>query len=348
LRVFLAALVLSLVAAPYSAAATGWQEVVLSVSDLNRTEAFLRRVGGWVRIESGRVEPAELALWEIPQGVNARYVLLRAPGESAGLVRVIEYSDARRLRPLRDAARVWESGGISGINVRIHSIEAALPEFRRAGWQGHSRPVKFSLQEFTVIEMMLTQSDGITLTPIERVSPPLTGWNLGSGFSRPFNAFEVAADFERSMRFYEDGLGLRTVRDESAPLGPAGPNIFGLPHDLPPRVDRRLRWLHPDGPGARDGTIAVMAFKGVSGATHAQVPTAHALGIVSLRMPVNDAVAVAARLQAMGYSTASAPRVLRIRPYGMVCAFSVASPDGAWWDIFSISGQSKKTACRAP
>lgn len=102
------------------------------------------------------------------------------------------------------------------------------------------------------------------------------------------------------MRFYEDGLGLRTVRDESAPLGPAGPNIFGLPHDLPPRVDRRFRWLHPDGPGARDGTIAVMAFKGVTGATHAQVPTAHALGIISRRIPVNDAIAVAARLQAMG------------------------------------------------
>lgn len=348
MRVFLVALLLSLVAAPLSAAATGWQEVVLSVSDLNRTDEFLRRVGGWVRIESGRLDPAELALWGIPNGITARYVLLRAAGESAGHVRVIEFSDAPRLQPLRDAARVWESGGISGINVRIQSIEAALPEFRRAGWQGHSQPVKFSLQEFTVVEMMLTQSDGITLTPIERVSPPLTGWNLGSGFSRPFNAFEVAADFDRSMRFYEGGLGLRTVRDESAPLGSAGPNIFGLPHNLPPRVDRRLRWLHPDGPGARDGTIAVMSFKGISGAVHTRVPTAHALGIISLRMPVDDAVAVAARLQTMGYATASAPRVLRIRPYGTVCAFSVASPDGAWWDIFSASGQSTKTACRAP
>ena len=348
MRVFLVALLLSLVAAPLSAAATGWQEVVLSVSDLNRTDEFLRRVGGWVRIESGRLDPAELALWGIPNGITARYVLLRAAGESAGLVRVIEFSDAPRLQPLRDAARVWESGGISGINVRIQSIEAALPEFRRAGWQGHSQPVKFSLQEFTVVEMMLTQSDGIRLTPIERVSPPLTGWNLGSGFSRPFNAFEVAADFDRSMRFYEGGLGLRTVRDESAPLGSAGPNIFGLPHNLPPRVDRRLRWLHPDGPGARDGTIAVMSFKGISGAVHTRVPTAHALGIISLRMPVDDAVAVAARLQTMGYATASAPRVLRIRPYGTVCAFSVASPDGAWWDIFSASGQSTKTACRAP
>lgn len=348
MRRVVAALLLSLVAAPYSAVAAGWQEVVLSVSDLSRTDAFLRRVGGWVRIESGRLDPAELALWGIPNGVTARYVLLRAANESAGIVRLIEFSDAPSLRPLRDAARVWESGGISGINVRVHSIEATLPEFRRAGWQGHSQPVKFSLQEFTVVEMMLTQSDGITLTPIERVSPPLTGWNLGTGFSRPFNAFEVAADFDRSMRFYEGGLGLRTVRDESAPLGTEGPNIFGLPHNLPPRVDRRLRWLHPDGPGAREGTIAVMSFRGIFGAVHAQVPSAHALGIISLRMPVDDAVAVAARLQTMGYATASAPRVLRIRPYGTVCAFSVASPDGAWWDIFSISGQSTKTACRTP
>jgi hypothetical protein len=346
-QVFLA-LALLMTAAPWSAVAAGWQEVVLSVSDLNRTDMFFRRVGGWVSAGSGRVDRAELALWNVPEGVTARYVLLRSAGENAGLVRLIEFSDARQLAPLRDAARTWEAGGVSGINVRIGSIDGLLPAFRRGGWQGHGQPVKFTLQEFTVVEVMLTQADGITLTPIERVTPPLTGWGFGNGFSKPFNAFEVVADFDRSMRFYEEGLGMRTVRDEAGPLGPTGPNIFGLPHEMPPRVERRLRWLHPDGPGARDGTIAVMAFSGLSGSFHAKVPRVHALGIVGLRMPVADAPAMARRLGELGYSTASAPRVLRIRPYGLVCAFSVISPDGAWWDIFSPSGQSTKTACRAP
>jgi catechol 2,3-dioxygenase-like lactoylglutathione lyase family enzyme len=334
-------------AASWSAAAAGWQEVVLSVSSLERADRFLRQVGGWAKVESGRLDPAELALWNVPDGVTGRYVLLRSAGENSGTVRLIQFSDAQRLEPLRVAARTWEAGGVAGINVRISSIEALLPAFRRDGWQGHSQPVKFTLQEFTVVEVMLTQADGITLTPIERVSPPLTGWNLGNGFSRPFNAFEVVQDFDRSMRFYEEGLGMRTVRDEAGPLGPAGPNIFGLPHDMPPRVERRLRWLHPDGPGARDGTLAVMAFSGLPGATHARVPTVHALGIVALRLPVANAAGTARRLQELGYA-ASTPRVLEISPYGSVCVFSVVSPDGAWWDIFSPSGQSTKTACRAP
>jgi len=347
LRTLLLALFLLLATAP-GAAAAGWQEAVLSVSDLNRTDEFLRRVGGWVRVGSGQLNPAELALWNIPEGVTARYVLLSAGGETTGMVRLVEFSDAQQLRPLRNAARAWEVGRISGINVRIRSIDEALPDFRLAGWQGHSEPVRFSLQEFTVVEVMLTQKDGITFTPIQRVSPPLTDWNLGSGFSRPFNAFEVVADFNRSIRFYEQGLGMRTVRDESGVLGPPGPNIFGLPHDMPPRVQRRLRWLHPDGSSARDGTLAVMAFSGISGSAYAQPTTTHALGIVALRMPVDDAVAMAARLKEMGYPLASTPRTLRIHPFGTVCAFAVASPDGAWWDIFSTSGQSTKTACRAP
>jgi catechol 2,3-dioxygenase-like lactoylglutathione lyase family enzyme len=348
LRTLFLALFLSLAAAHGSTAAAGWQEVVLSVSDLTRTDEFLRRVGGWVRIDSGRVDPAELALWDIPDGVTARYALLRAPGETTGAVRLIEFSDALRLQPLRNAARVWEAGGIGGVNVRIRSIDEALPDFRLAGWQGHSKPVRFSLQEFTVVEVILTQNDGITFTPIERVSPPLTDWNLGSGFSGPFNAFEVVADFNRSIHFYEQGLGMRTVREESGVLGRSGPNIFGLPHDMPPSIERRLRWLHPDGPSARNGTLAVMGFSGISGSVHAQSSTVHALGIVALRMPVDDAVAVAMRLSNMGYAIASTPRMLRIHPFGTVCAFSVTSPDGAWWDIFSTSGQSTKTACRAP
>ncbi|MCU0758087.1 MAG: hypothetical protein MUF07_02655 [Steroidobacteraceae bacterium] len=284
-------LVVLLALAPIPGRAAGWQEAVFSVSDVARLEAFLVGVGGWRREATGTLAPAERELWRLPPGVGGRYVLLRAPDSPRGSVRLVQFDDAASLTPLRAEARTWEPGGIGGLNVRIRSFEALLPAFRRAGFQGHSAPVRFTLQEFTVIEAMLTDPDGITLTPLQRVAPPLEGWSLGDGLSRPFNAFEVVADFGRAMRFYEDGLGFRSLRDEAGPLGPAGPNIFGLPWDEMPRVTRRLRWLHPDGAGASDGTLAVMAFDGARGAQHARSATPHALGIVALRLPVPDAAA---------------------------------------------------------
>lgn len=326
-------LLLTLTSAPIRAA--GWQEAVLSVSDIARLESFLTGAGRWQREGSGRLGAGERELWRLPPGIGGRYVLLRSPDSPRGSVRLVQFDDAASLVPLRAAARTWEPGGIGGLNVRIRSFDALLPAFRRAGFQGHSPPVRFTLQEFTVIEAMLSDADGITLTPLERVAPPLEGWRLGDGLSRPFNAFEVVADFDRSMRFYEEGLGFRSIRTEAGPLGPAGPNIFGLPWDEMPRVTRRLRWLHPEGPGAADGTLAVMAFDGARGARHVRSPTPHALGIVALRLPVPDADESAARLVALGYELVATPRRLELPPYGEVCVFSVASPDGAWWDVFS-------------
>jgi catechol 2,3-dioxygenase-like lactoylglutathione lyase family enzyme len=317
----------------------GWIEAVLSVRDLQRSERFYTSIGGWERLAEGELSGEERAQWALPPGERARWILLREPRARRGHVRLVEYAGRAGLQPLRAHARTWEPGGFAGLNVRIRAFDALLPRVLAEGWQAHSAPVAFRLQQFTVVESMLVDENGVTLTPIERRDPPLAGWTLGDGLSRPFNAFVVVTDFAAARRFYVDGLGFASVRRQSGPLGPAGPNIFGLPYDLVPTVGRRLEWFHPRGGAASEGTVAVMAFDNLRGAEHARGATPHALGLVALRLPVEDVYAVARRLAGAGFGHA-APRALDLAPYGRVCLLSVVAPGGEWWDIYSRAAPS--------
>ena len=83
-------------AAPAPVTTRPWQEVVVSVTDLDRTARFFREIGGYEVKWRGALDPAEIAAWSLPATAGGEALLLGPPGQDTGLVRLVRFHGAGR------------------------------------------------------------------------------------------------------------------------------------------------------------------------------------------------------------------------------------------------------------
>jgi len=310
----------------------GWQEAVVSVADLDERVRFFRDVVGWEVVDRRPVSREQLRAWRLPDGATAETVLLGSPGTARGRVRLVAFEGVGQPGRIRSSAQPWESGGWAALNVRVRSLDAAFRSLQRAGWQGFSDPVRLVVPPYTVREAMMVGPDGLTVALIERVEPPVEGRWPGL-WSEAVTAVEAAADAPASRRFYGNLLGLKARLAYDGPAAEPGMNLFGLPHDLVAKVTRRVDWWQARGRG--DGTIATLSFAGVAGRRFADGAAPPRLGLFLVAMPVSDAAARCARASAGGAPTIRAAAPLDRPPYGRVVSCTIATPDGAWLELFT-------------
>ncbi|GAB4473014.1 MAG: hypothetical protein OHK0018_03100 [Erythrobacter tepidarius] len=131
-RIIIAALALTVSAAlpakantPASALGVGpWTEVVVSVADLDASAAWLVEDGGWRAIARGEVSRTELAYWGLSDEVTALFLKICAPHADRGCIRYVRFDGATGQRPIRLAARPWDTGGIFSIMLRSDDVQA--------------------------------------------------------------------------------------------------------------------------------------------------------------------------------------------------------------------------------
>lgn len=309
----------------------GWQEAVVSVPDARRAAAFYQAVAGWTLHYDGAVDASQLSAWGLPEAASAREIVLGNPGAATGYVRLLQFAgvDQQFIRP---SARAWEPGGHGGFNVRVLDIDARFRDFQEWGWHGYSRPVRFSLDHFTVREVMMQGFGGELIAMIERVHPPLEGWPALKSLSRAFNGFSTVRDIEATELFYKEVLGFSEYLREEGPSAAPGPNLFGLPEDWVGNVPRKLIWLHPR--GENEGSIAVQQFFGVEGTDFSGRAVPPNLGMLMFRFPVTDAEARAREIEARGGSLEYGPLKTTLQPYGAVKMFALRDPNGGWLELF--------------
>lgn len=309
----------------------GWQEVVVSVPDVERAAAFYETVGGWTLRHDDAVDGAQLVAWGLPADSTAREIILGNAGEGTGFVRLVQFNDVPQ-EQIRPSGRAWEPGGHGGFNVRVHDIEAKYHAFQTWGWHGYSQPVPFDLDRFTVKEVMMQGYGGELIAMIERVKPPLDGWPNLKHLSRAFNAFAAVGDFEKTTAFYKDVLGFSEYLSEEGPSAVPGPNLFGLPHNWVSTMPRKLVWLHPR--GENEGSIALQHFFEVEGTDFAARALPPNLGLLMLRYPVSDVAALARQIQNAGWALEYETIETMMPPYGAVKVFAVRDPNGGWLEFF--------------
>jgi catechol 2,3-dioxygenase-like lactoylglutathione lyase family enzyme len=300
---------------------SGWTEVIVSVSDLERATATLAAATGWSVRHRGPVPAQTMAAWGWTSGRSADSILMGEPGAVRGLVRLVAAGDTRRLR---SSALPWEAGGWAGINVRVADIDARFRALQALSFQGFSDPVQFEVPPYTVRESMLVGPDGLVLGLIERVAPPLADWPYRSAVSRPVTLFATVADPARTRAFFAGQLQWAPRLAYDGPAAPPGMNLFALPHDRLAEITRRVDWWHPG--GGEEGTIATIAFSGVQGRYHKA--SGPGLGLVLARIPVSNARAFCARMQAPLVATS-------VAPWGPATGCVLESPDGARMEIFT-------------
>ena len=272
-----------------------------------------------------------MQLWGLPKGTTATECLLGAPGAEAGHIRLFRFEGVRQEVIRRDTA-AWDSGAIFDLDIRVPEVRPLVEPLEGLGWSGVSAPVDWPFGELRVREWLVTGPESVILALIQRLEPPLEGFDGLQGFSRVFNSSQIVRDMGRAIRFYEK-LAFREILHHRGPLSGRGGEVLGLPAESAPATPVELVILQPE--GEMNGSVELVSIDGLGGRDVSGRGLPCNLGLNLLRFPVSDAAAYAAQLQQKGITISAGPVRTRLEPFGETEIFAVLTPDGAWLEFYT-------------
>jgi len=305
-----------------------WREAVVSVENFTNATVVLRQAGGWRRTHAGRIDPSELRLWQLPQRASARFERWCAPHVETGCIRFVQFAGVAQ-RPVRLAARAWDTGGIYSIMVRSDNLPGLFDAAIKAGWWAESEPVRFTFGASDLRNVVLVGPHGFNIAVYERVSPPFTAFPVGR-VSQAFNSMRMVRSRPAARAFYEKQMGFGVVFDSNTePAEPARSN-FGIPLNYTPTIKRGAAAMQPvDGETGRVEMMQIEGFTGSDQSAHASPPN---LGILTVRYPVRQLAAYRTAIERQGTVIAYRSDEVRIPGLGpstgKVSMFAVRDPDG--------------------
>lgn len=303
-----------------------WTEAIVSVTDLEKSAEWLVEDGDWRIVATGSVSREELDYWHLPISISAAFLKICAPDAIAGCIRYVRFDGATDQRPIRLAARPWDTGGIFSIMLRSDDVQSLFDAAIARGWWAESPPYAFTFGGSDLVNVVIRGPHGVNYALYQRKSPPFTGFPTGR-LSQAFNTMRMVRNQPASVAWYRDRLGLKTLFD--APFTDPEPraNNFSVPANLATQLVRRAAVVQPVLPG-EDGRIELMQFEGFDGrdySAHASPPN---LGIISVRYPVRDLSDYTQFLEANGVAKVFAADGVTIGGTGEVDLVAVRDPDG--------------------
>ena len=309
----------------------GWQETVLSVSDLEEMTAFYQNTFGWEVRSRGNVSRSQLTAWGLPANASAKYTLVANPGSKKGFVRIVDFDGVDQVR-IREHDQAWETGGIFNMNIRVADMKSTSKKATDAGWQGPSAPVNFIFGPYDVWEWIPRHKDGVRVAFVERVAPVLTDWPNLKTSSRAFNSTQIVADIDRAMAFYEGVLGFQTYLENRSPSKAPADHVLGLSREAMVEIVRDVRIVHPA--GKNDGSVEILEFEDYTGRDFSDRAVPPNLGNLMLRFPVPSVDKLVTHLESAGVNLTYQPVTTSMPPYGNVKVIAIRAPDGAWLEFF--------------
>ncbi|MBF9149467.1 hypothetical protein [Novosphingobium jiangmenense] len=313
---------------------SGFHEVVGIVADAEASARRLAGALGYRLVHAGDVAPDVLALLGLAEGTTAREALIMHPDAQRGAIRLISLAGAPA--PLmRDGGQAWDSGGIFDINIRaLTGIDALHAALGIAGCRASSPITDWQFGAMAVREVVETDADGLCIALMQRVSPPLQGYDgIGGNASWVFNSTQIVADFDAARALFVDHLGWAPVQETQGFAGnEGGVNCMGLPPSLAATIPMRIGIYHPH--GRMEGSVEIISFGcGGHDFSDARPPMR---GWAALRLPVSDLSAFATAMVAAGCEV-SAAREVMWAPYGKAEAIAAITPWGARFEAFRLA-----------
>jgi catechol 2,3-dioxygenase-like lactoylglutathione lyase family enzyme len=302
----------------------GFQEVVGIVADVEESARRLCGALGFAERHRGVVPAEAMALLQPGSAATAREVLIGHPESHRGNIRLVEFAGAPGGR-MRDGAQAWDPGGLFDINIRaLTGIEELHHVFGLAGFLSPAPITDWDFGTLSVREVVENNADGLAIALMERVSPPLTGYESVTGpASWVFNSTQIVPDFATARAFYVGALGWKIVQ-ESDLVHENGRNCMGLPLGLAPGIKAKVGIYQAQ--GRMEGSVEIIAFDFAGIDFSAAAPPDR--GWAALRFPVSDAAAFVAQAENGGCDV-TAIAEFDWAPHGKVRAGSVRTPWGA-------------------
>ncbi len=309
----------------------GWREALVIVPELAPWIEVLTKVGAWEVAWRGGPDDTLNRLWRLPPDATVEQCLMRNVGTTSGYVRLARVigEPQRRIRPNDQA---WETGGVQALDIRVLDMDATQRALESRGWRAPADPVRYTAYgSLEVIQWAPSSPDGVRLSFIQRIKPPLQGWAEIKSWSRAANAASTVSDIEAMAAFLSGRVGLAQVSHTDV-VGGDGPNVMGLPWTLARTLPIDIRGF--GGSSAGDSAIELISMPGASGRDFAADAHPPNLGIAGLRFMVGD---IGATLTRLGADRASLVETV-VAPYGPVRAAAVSAPGGMWMEFLQPVG----------
>ncbi|MEO0577033.1 MAG: hypothetical protein AAF004_16380, partial [Pseudomonadota bacterium] len=188
-----------------------WQEVVVSVTDIERSAAFFTQIGGYEEKWRGTMSASERDAWGVPSGASADVLLLGQDNRNEGFVRLVRFDNAGRKVPTRPGARAWDTGCYFSIMVRMKDMPSIYDDAIEMGWWTETPIVNLSFGDSFLNVVVFKGPDGVQVQGYERLSLPIpAAFPEFDRFSGPFNMMQMVRDKEVSYAFYTEVLGFET------------------------------------------------------------------------------------------------------------------------------------------
>ncbi|MCC2976542.1 hypothetical protein LK533_07620 [Sphingomonas sp. PL-96] len=315
---------------------SGFVEIVWSVVDIDRACAAMVDVAGYQRHDLPYATPEELAYWNVPGCTGIAQAMLTAPGETKGSLRLVSFQGCRR-QPIRPSQRTWDSGGIFDLDLfarDARGIYDALVE--RHGWTAFGNPVDYVMGAFDVTQVVARGPDGLVLAIIEPRQAVEIALPPADRLTRIFNSTQLVRDVGDAIAFYTDVLGWKVMMDMviDDAVEP-GADVLGLPMPYARAVRRRVAIVHPE--GRNDGSVELIEID-FAGEDYAERAVAPNIGLLALRVPVDDVASLAAQVAGCGHALHTPPTLVDVAAIGRTLLFSVRTPDGAIIEFFEAGG----------
>ncbi len=307
----------------------GWREAVLVVPNLAAWIDTLTVVGGWEVADRSAPDTSLNALWSLPPGAQTEQVLMRNIGAHTGFLRLVKVSGVAQTQ-IRPDDQAWETGGVQALDLRVVDMATTVEALHARGWRAPSAPVRYKTYGVEVIQWAPSSPDGIRLSFIQRIAPPLQGWTELKRWSRAANAAITVKDMAAAGAFFGATLGMKVISSSNT-VGGDGPNVMGLPFALARTLPIDIKGYGGGLEG--DGAVELISMPGAEGRDFSRDARPPNLGIAALRFMIADAAGLADRLVKAGQTLAAPVQGVRIAPYGVCRAFAVWGPDGAWLEF---------------
>jgi catechol 2,3-dioxygenase-like lactoylglutathione lyase family enzyme len=310
------------------------QEIVIITADLRGIVNLFCRYGGWTHLSSEKMDPSVLAAWKLPKTVSATEALIQYMDVPFGRIRFVQIKGVKQER-MRPATKIWDTGGIADIDIRVNNIYKVYNDLTDRGWSGAAEPMTLPITAFTIDEALVSNADSMMIALAKRYFPPLELVEGKSFASHIYLSAMVVRDLAIGTDFFTQKIGFQLVNDSlSVAFPPNAPTNFGVPHNFSDQFQFVLSLYSPD--GTRDTMCECIEIKGLAGYDYSSRCRPPNRGILSYRVEIINIVNYLNFVTSNGVE----PIVLLSRQtwsgVGVVQCFTVQSPDGAWVEFFEV------------
>lgn len=317
---------------------TRMQEFVIGVDDLAAAQKVYTDVFKWRVKHAGPADLSIVNLWRLDLKATVDEVLVGNEASEYGFVRLVKINGADR-KIARPNGSWFDTGGMFNLNVLVKDLNGTVAALHRQGFHAFAEPEAYVYPTGSKgISAMMIGHDDVVISFQERQSPPLQGWPPFEGATHIETGYQIVTDIADWNDFWTKTVGLdaRNIRERRADK-PIGPNDYRAPHNTTGLDDSKQGGAYPRKGGEQ--LIGVRQFLTSTGADYSDRAQPPNLGIVGLRLPMNDIDALATKIAAMKLPFAAPVQVYNLPPYGRVKGFAVRQPGGSglWTEFFELN-----------